>query len=191
MARLKKCVICGETIGADEKSVPYKNRYAHQRCFEVAMKTLHKDKTEQLQQKKTKQPKKTPKAELKDNVSEEEYKDKKEYYQYLRDLLQSDLNAKIYVLSEDYIKRYGFTWKSMKNTLVYLFDLLGKTLEGDAVGLIPYYHAEAVKYFESIQKIEEANKDKDVEHMYQQRVVKINPKKRKIKQLDIESIGGN
>lgn len=189
MARLKKCVICGESIGTDEKSVPYKNRYAHQRCFDVAMKTLHKDKTEKLQQ-KAKKTKAVPKIELKDNLSEEDYQDKKEYYQYLRELLSSDLNAKIYVLSEDYIKKYGFTWKSMKDTLVYLYELLGKSLEGDAVGLIPYYHSEAEKYYESVKKIEESNKEIDTSNMYQRRVVRINPKKKKIKQLDIESIGG-
>ena len=48
MGRPRKCVICNESIGADEVSVPYKNRYAHQRCFNVAMKTLQKNKKEKL-----------------------------------------------------------------------------------------------------------------------------------------------
>ena len=75
----KKCLICGETI-KDEQSIPYKGRFAHQHCFNIAMKTLQKDKSEKLEEKvnnvSTKKVKK-PKAEIKDSITEEEYQDKK------------------------------------------------------------------------------------------------------------------
>lgn len=191
MGRPRKCVICNETIGADEISVPYKNRYAHQRCFNVAMKTLQKNKKEKLNKSSSdSKKKKKPVVELKNGVSEEEYQKKKRYYTYLRTLVDDNLTAKIYALSEDYIKRYGFTWDSMYDTLVYLNEILNKELTGDVVGIIKYYHDEAQQYYESVKEVEEANKDKDISSMYKQRVVRIRPKKKIIKQLDIESIGG-
>lgn len=175
---------------AGEASVPYKGKKAHEKCFNIAIKTLQKDKTEKLEekQKKTKRTSK-PKAELKDAMSEEEYQEKQQYYQYLRRLTGDELSAKIYALTEDYMKRYGFTFKSMYLTLVYLNEIICKDLTGDVVGIIPYYHTEAEKYYESIQKIEDSTKDVDVSKFYQEKTIMIKPKKRKVKQLDISSIG--
>lgn len=191
MGRPRKCVICNESIGADEVSVPYKNRYAHQRCFNVAMKTLQKNKKEKLNKNSSDKKKKAkPAVELKDGVTEEEYQEKKKYYTYLRKLIDGDLSAKIYAVSEDYIKRYGFTWESMYSTLVYLNEIKEKELIGDIVGIIKYYHDEAQDYYTSVRKVEENNKDKDISTMYKPNIVYINPKKRRVKQLDIESIGG-
>ena len=34
----RKCVVCGEWIEDNTDSVPYKNRYAHKKCFEIAVK---------------------------------------------------------------------------------------------------------------------------------------------------------
>ena len=48
MARQKKCVICNELI-VDEEGVPYKGRFAHQKCFNNAIKTLQQDKSKQIQ----------------------------------------------------------------------------------------------------------------------------------------------
>lgn len=192
MGRLKKCLICGEYIGTDEVAVPYKNRYAHEKCFNIAIKTLQKDKQEKIQNKE-KQKKRTskPRAELKESVSEEEYKEKKQYYSYLHDLLNDDLSAKIYAVSEDYIKRYGFTWDSMYQTLVYLHEIMEKELTGDIIGIIPYYHDEAKKYNESIQLIQKTVEDVDVSQMYKQKTIIFRPNRQKKKKpLDIETIGG-
>ena len=43
MAARRKCVICNEPI-VDEGGVPYKGRYAHKKCFNIAIKTLQKEK---------------------------------------------------------------------------------------------------------------------------------------------------
>jgi hypothetical protein len=188
----RKCVLCGEWIEDDTQSIPYKGRYAHIQCFNVAMKTIKKSKDEKLAEKsksKTKAKAPKPKAELKDAVSEEEYADKKQYYQYLRTLIDDELSAKVYALSDQYISRYNFTFKEMYQTLVYLHEIVEKELVGDVVGLIPFYLSEAQNYFKSIEQVEEANKNIDVSKMYKEKVIVIQPKKRITKQLDIESIG--
>ena len=188
-----KCYFCNEIIDSPSEETPYKKRYCHTRCFNSYLKAIKKDKDEKLVEKsksktKTKSASK-PKAELKDVVSEEEYADKKQYYQYLRELINDELSAKVYALSDQYISRYNFTFKEMYQTLVYLHEIVEKELIGDIVGVIPYYYDQAKDYFASIDRIEEANKDIDVSKMYKEKIVKIQPKKRIAKQLDIESIG--
>ena len=188
----KKCVICNDPI-TNEQGTPYKQRYAHEKCFNIAMKTLQKDKSEKMdeaakQKKRGKTAK--PKAELKDGMSEDEYKEKQDYYNYIRSLTGNDeLSAKIYALSEDYIKRYSFTFASMHRTLVYLHEIVEKELSGDVVGIIPYYHSEAKLHQESIGRVEEMNKETDTKDLYKQRTIKIKPKARQIKQINIESVG--
>lgn len=192
MARQRKCVICNELI-VDEQGVPYKGRYAHQKCFNIVMKTLQKDKNKQIDkiaEKKKVSRKARPKAELKEALSEEEYEKKQQYYKYLRQLIEeNELSAKVYALTEDYIKRYEFTYESMYQTLVYLHEIVEKDLTGDVVGIIPYYHSEAMQYYESINKVAELNKNIDISNMYKEKTIIIQPRKRKIKQIDIESIG--
>lgn len=188
----RKCIICNEPL-IDEQGVPYKGRYAHQKCFNIAMKTLQKDKNKEIDkvaEKKKVGRKAKPKAELKEALSEEEYQKKQQYYKYLRQLLdEEELSAKIYALTEDYIERYKFSYESMYQTLVYLHEIIEKELTGDIVGIIPYYHSEAMQYYESVNKVAELNKNIDISKMYKEKTIIIQPKKRKIKQIDIESIG--
>lgn len=188
----KKCAICGKTI-IDEQGVPYKERFVHENCFNIAIKTLHKDKVEKLEKKsdntKTKTNKKA-KVELKESLTEEEYRDKKMYYDYLRGLMiDSQLSAKAYVLSEDCIKKYDLCFKGMYLTLLYLHEIIEKELTGDIVGIIPYYYEEAKQYYLSVEKIEQENKDVMPTKMYKEKIIKITPKQKKIKQIDITQIG--
>lgn len=187
MAR-KKCVICGEEI-VDEQFVPYKSRYAHQRCFNIAMKTLQTDKSEKLQ-KKSKKPSTTkPKAELKDCLSEEEYKQKTQLFDYIRSLTtDNQLSAKIYVLTENYIKNYSFTYVGMYQTLVYLHEYTEHELKGDIVGIIPYYYDEAQRFLKSIDAVVESNKGIDINNMYKKKIVTVKPVKRTAHQINIEDI---
>lgn len=192
MARQKKCIICNELI-VDEQGVPYKGRYAHQKCFNIAIKTLQKDKSEQIDkvaEKKKVGRKAKPKAELKEDLSEEEYEKKQQYYKYLRELVnENELSAKVYALTEDYIKRYEFTYESMYKALVYLHEIVEKDLTGDVVGIIPYYHTEAMQYYDAVNKVVELNEGVDISKMYKEKTIIVQPKRRKIKQIDIESIG--
>ena len=187
----RKCVICNEIL--DEQGVQYKGRYAHQKCFNIAMKTLQKEKNKEIDkvaEKKKVGRKAKPKAELKEALSEEEYRKKQQYYNYLRGLIDGqELSAKIYALTEDYIERYKFTYESMYKTLVYLHEIIEKELTGDVVGIIPYYHSEAAQYYDSLDKVAELNKDIDISKMYKEKTILIQTKKKKIKQIDIESIG--
>lgn len=194
--RLKKCVCCGELIGVDETPIPYKKRYAHEKCFNVAMKALQKQKKEELKEKeaeakeKKKGPKPKPLAELKDGMSEEEYAEKKRYYEYVRSLHEDDeLPVKVYALSEDYIKRYKTNFAELYQVLVYLHEIRGMELTGDIVGIIPYYLSEVRMFYAGIEKVEENNKDVDISKMYHQKVIQIRTPKKHIRQIDIESIG--
>lgn len=192
MARQKKCVICNELI-VDEEGVPYKGRFAHQKCFNNAIKTLQQDKSKQIDkvaEKKKVGRKARPKAELKEALSEEEYEKKQKYYKYLRQIVGNDeLSAKTYALTEDYIRRYEFTYETMQQTLVYLHEIIEKDLVGDVVGLIPYYYSEAMQYYDAISKVVELNEGIDISQMYKEKTIIVQPKRRRIKQIDIESIG--
>lgn len=186
-----RCVICDGFLGADEPLIPYKGRKVHEKCFELATKITKKNKDDELAEKaekKKKGVKAKPKAELKDAMSEEEYQQKKQYYTYLRGLLTEEPSSKVYALTEDYIRRYSFSYEGMYKTLVYLNEIIEKELEGDIVGILPYYYNEADNYYEQIDRINEANKDVDVKGMYSPVTVKIIPRKRKSRLIDIESV---
>ena len=188
--RKRICVLCGKTIEDNNDSVPYKNRYAHSTCFRAAVKAVHTDKTEKLEEKIKKQKKKQskPKAELKDSITEEEYIQKKLYYDYLRKNVGS-IPAKMYVLTDKYIQQYNFTYQKMYQTLTYLKNILEKEFTEDIVGLIPYYYEKAEQHYGSVKTVEENNKNKDIKEMYRTRVIHIDPSKKKRKQIDITSIG--
>ena len=196
--RKRVCVLCGKPITDNNDSVPYKGRYAHSDCFRVAVKAVHVNKTEKLEEKAEKAEQKTkkkrgraakPKAELKDSITEEQYIQKKLYYDYLREFLGIKLPAKIYVLTERYIEQYDFTYQRMYQTLTYMHNILEKEFTDDIVGLIPYYYDKAERHYHSVKQVEENNKDKNISGMYKNKIVYIDPKKKKRKQIDITSIG--
>ena len=189
--RKRVCVLCGQPINNNNDSVPYKGRYAHSACFRVAVKAVHVNKTEKLEEKaeekitkKRGRPSK-PKAELKDSVTEEQYVQKKLYYDYLREFFGIKLPAKMYVLTEKYIEQYNFTYQKMYQTLTYLHNILEKEFTDDIVGLIPYYYDKADKHYCAVKQVEENNKNKDIDGMYKNKIIK----RKKCKQIDITSIG--
>lgn len=187
----RKCIVCGEAIENDD-CVPYKNRYAHTRCFNVEMKVLTSEKNKEVKKaadKKTTKGKKTetvkPKVELKDYTSEEDYQKKKQFYDKLRSLLGEDLPKEVYPIVDRHITRYGYSFEGMTNTLEYMI-LKEMDLTGNIVGLIPYYYGEAEKYFKELDRISTEASKVDYKGMYKERVIKIKPKKRVIKQLDFD-----
>lgn len=192
--RKRVCVLCGLTIEDNNDSIPYKNRYAHIACFRAAAKAIHVDKTEKVKkkeaEKKTK-PVSKPKVELKDALSDEEYIQKNLYYDYLcKTTGIAELPVKIYALTENYIKKYNFTFQGLYATLTYMHNILEKEFGEDIVGLIPYYYAEAQAHYKAVKSVGDRNKDVNTEGMYKKKTVYINPKQKKIKQLDITTIGG-
>lgn len=197
MGRYKTCLICGKAILPTELYVPYNQRYAHSECFNKVAKELAEQKKIKLEkeQKKQKQPKKSgrkprPKAELKEGMSEEDYAKKKKYYEYLRKLLNDEpLSIKQLAVSERYIDRYNFTFEGMYQTLVYMNEILGKELTGDIVGVIPFYYTEAEKFNQELDKIGRDNKKIRIKDLYPERIIYMKPEKRKINQIDMESVG--
>ena len=77
----------------------------------------------------------------------------------------------------------------MYKTQVYLHEIIEKDLTGDVIGIVPYYHTEAMQYYESVDKLEEHNESMDISNMYKEKTIIVQPKRRKIKQIDIQSIG--
>lgn len=192
--RKRVCVLCGLTIEDNNDSVPYKNRYAHTACFRAAAKAIHVDKEEKVKkkeaEKKTK-PVLKPKAELKDALSDEEYIQKNLYYDYIRKTTGiTELPAKVYAVTDNYIKKYSFTFQGLYATLTYMHNILKKEFGEDIVGLIPYYYAEAQAHYKAVKSVGDRNKDINTEGMYKKKIVYINPRQNKIKQLDITTIGG-
>lgn len=193
--RKRICLLCGKPIEDNNDSVPYKGRYAHNACFRVAIKAVHIDKTEKLEEKAEQKAAKKrgrppkPKAELKDSVTEEQYIQKKLYYDYLRKFIGDKLPAKVYAVTERYIQQYDFTYQKMYQTLTYMHNILEKEFTDDIVGLIPYYYDKAEKHYYTVKQVEEKNKDKDIEGMYKNKIIYIDPKRKKCKQIDITSIG--
>ena len=192
--RKRVCVLCGLTIEDNNDSIPYKNRYSHIACLRAAAKAIHIDKTEKVKkkeaEKKTKSASK-PKAELKDALSDEEYIQKQLYYDYLcKTTGIAELPIKIYALTENYIKKYNFTFQGLYATLTYMHNILEKEFGEDIVGLIPYYYTEAQAHYKAVKSVGDRNKDVNTEGMYKKKTVYINPKQKKIKQLDITTIGG-
>lgn len=192
MAYTKKCPFCNKPIqtgDGSEPTIPYKNRTAHKRCFELMAKGIsegrHIQTEEKKQQKKaqtkSKASKPKPIETVKEAMSEEEYKEKKAYYSYLREQMV-DLQAKHYALTDKYIKQYAFTYSGMLNTLKYLNDVLEYTFtdeNSNVVGLIPYHYEAAESYYKSIEVCAEANKDKDINKMYKVQTVKVKREERK------------
>ena len=161
------------------------------------MKATHDSKSKELKkkeqtEKKTPARKAKPKVELKEGMSEEEYQKKKRYYDYIRQLLGEDvLPAKIYVMSENYMDRYKFTFESMYDTLVYIHEIMGRNhFTDDLVKAIPIYHAAAQKLKNNISDITNINEQVDVSKLYNKRTIYIQPPKPKVEQIDISEIGG-
>ena len=61
----RKCAICGKWIEDNNESVPYKKRYAHLNCFNVAMKVVTTEKKPKSTKAVQKNTKKAPQKEVK------------------------------------------------------------------------------------------------------------------------------
>lgn len=189
--RKRICVLCGNPIEDNNESIPYKNRYVHSTCFQAASKVIHKDKSEKI--KKKQQERKTkpkPQPELKGVLSNEEYVQKNLYYDFLKFNLD-ELPTSVYALTENIIKKYGFTFQGMYRTLKYMKDVQEIEFGDRIVGLIPYYYSEAEKHYQSVKQVADNNKDIDTSSMYKQKTVRIDPsKKKKVKAIDITTVTG-
>lgn len=187
----RKCVICGEFIENNDESIPYKKRYAHINCFNVAMKVVTTEKNKKTTT-NNKTSKKKPQKELKEGLTEEEYQEKTKLCDYIREKTKSDLTVKIYKLIEDYKKKYKLSYHDMYMTLYWYFSIKGNPVEGDMVGIIPYTYDEAKKSMEKLQSVQEDCEKKldKIQELYPNKTIS-SPVigERKIDQIDISRIG--
>lgn len=197
--RRKKCKICGEWIEVTEEAIPYSSGsvrgWAHKRCFDIEMKTLLSKKKERLDDGKKAVSCKRPQSkqkELKEGLSDEEYKQKQELCDYIRSLLQQDnLSAKIYTLIDYYRKKFKVTYSDILYTLYWYYELCENSVEDDAIGIFPYQYEKAMKYAQSIKVAKEANQSiADISALYRNKTVQISPARDSQKGLiDISELG--
>lgn len=189
MSRLKTCKLCGKSIQPNETPVPFGIRFAHETCFENWTIEAINQKNKELKNKGKKQKDQKPVKELKNGLSEEEYKEKTKYYDYFRKVLgKEQLPVKIYKLTDDYIRLYNVNYLDLYHTLVYVNEILQKQLKGDIIGLLPFYITQAQAYFIDVKQIEKEIEKIDLNKMYSTKNVKINKKEKRIPQMDIISL---
>lgn len=195
--RKSLCPFCRKPIEASEPTVPYKNKTAHKKCFEGSFKVISDvQKEEKEERKAAKEEKKKNEAlekpltntQIKQGISEEEFQEKKKYLDYLKSL-DVEVGGKVLAISDRYIKNYNYTWNSMYWTLVYLNEIKHKDLVEDVVGIIPYYHSEALRFYADCDDMEKRNIDIDLGQMYKVKTVTVKPTKKKIQTIDISQIG--
>lgn len=191
-----KCLICGQPIDNNQKAVPYKGRYAHSTCFNNLMKITIQKKQEDLVEKKKEKTKKPVSTKIvQDFKTEEEFQEQNHYYNTLKQILNVErLPARVYKISEDYAKKYGFTFIGMENSIRYFFLVQQNQVEGDGIGIIPYIYDEAQEYYASTEEINNRNADiiERGDKLYQTRVIKVKPSYDNTSQLiDMDNFWGD
>lgn len=192
----RKCKICGEWIEDKNDSVKYKTGYAHTKCFNIAMKAVVDVKKSNLtQMKKTTKKTVRPQKELKEDLSEEEFKDKKRLCDYIRELIKEDISVATYHLMEEYKKKYKITYKEMYDDLYWYFNICNHEVEGEKViAMVPWCHTDAQKYYASIEKSNASCQKhlKELPNMYKETIALVSKKREKREEnIDISTIGEN
>lgn len=54
-------------------------------------------------------------------------------------------------------KELGISYKEIQWTLYYIFSVVGKKLDENNIGLVPYLHKEAMEHFLTIQRVKETS----------------------------------
>jgi len=183
MARVKTCMICGQPIDEkNQKAVPYKGRYAHEKCFNTVMKITVQEKHDKMEEAKKDRVKKnnktTPIKVVQDYKTEEEFQEQKRFFDLLKQITDLErLPARVYKIAEDYVKKYGFSYKGMEDAIRYFVFVKENKVEGDGIGIIPYIYEEAQDYYlysEAINKENEKIMERG-DKLYQTRTIRIKP----------------
>lgn len=199
----KICPICSQPILDEQETIPFKKRTAHVACFNSFMKVTTTEKAKQATKKQAERKSKStakPKVELKDGLTEEEYKDKQELFATIRRIQCSEeIAAKTYKLVSDYISKYSFTYRGIQQALVYFYEIKDSFAYGerrgdykDCIGIVPYTYDEAQSFYTLGETTTKLNKDIDFNNigkMYKNRVVTVKPRDIVENQINIEDIG--
>lgn len=160
---MKVCPVCKEQLHKDE-AIKQGNRYYHSNCLEEKQK---KD------------------EEKKQGKKSNDYKDLIDYI--CKKYRLRAPSGMIMKQIKEYKDQYEYTYKGMELALRYFYDVLDNPIYGDGVGIIPYIYEEAKEQY--IRKIEIKKKVEKENMTTEERVVYIQPQKRKNKKIiDISSI---
>lgn len=56
-------------------------------------------------------------------------------------------------------KEMGISYKEIQWTLYYIYGILNKKIEDKSLGLVPYYHKEAMEHFRTVERVKESVKN--------------------------------
>lgn len=176
MAATYKCMVCGQPV---DKSVaiPYKHRYVHEKCFNSMASVAVRATIPKKAKEKKKTVKEVEIPAIKEAVSEEEYAEKKSFFETLKGALEAEkIGAKEYKMADDVRKRYGFTWTGMEYTVQYIKNIKDKTFEDNGIGLIPYYYDEAQVFYQMLEEIEKRNEGLTIKDLYKTKTINMRTK---------------
>lgn len=159
MAHRVKCSVCGGTFDRDKEKFVQTSarRYAHYKC------ATGED------------PPKTQEEIDKENL--EEYIKKLFGLEYIVPRIRKQIN--------NFVEEHNYTYSGIRGALIYFFEIKHNSIEksNGGIGIVPFIYDEAKKYYESLQDIQEENKQVLVQHEEPRKevVVIIKPPKRRIK----------
>lgn len=182
-----KCPVCGQNVTSDV-AVKLKNRYLHPVCFNSQMKAIGDSKKKQSVEKAASKKKSVVKTldKIEEALSEEEFAYKKKLFEYVEQKTHIENNAKVHAMAKSYMKKNPeWTYRGMYNTVLYCWEYSELAVEGDGMGLIPFFYQEANSFIESYEN----TKDIRYEGEAGERVAKIRQPRYKPDVIDIESIG--
>jgi hypothetical protein len=137
---LVKCLYCGVTFDCAKEPFekPRGNRYAHKLCYDKHM-----------------------------NSMSQEERDYEALVEYIKELLGSDINPRVWKQLKEYrTDPYNYTYSGILKTLQWWYDIKGNDVEraNGAIGIVPYVYKDACNYYYALYLAAVANEDKDLEH---------------------------
>lgn len=136
MTDFHTCIHCKQKIdiyNEDFVQVGY-GKFAHKKCVELEMQSRREQ-------------------------QEQDYKNLTDYIKKLFDI--KNLTASITKQIRDFRIEYNLTYKEMLNTLIYWYEVKKAPigLAEKRIGIIPYICEDARKYYETIERVNNLNKD--------------------------------
>lgn len=200
MARLPKCKYCDNEVDKTLEHVKISSRYYHKECYE-------KHKLEQREKKARKCGMCGEKVYIGDEGTQKDYKDyyhhecfekkkriaknREELLDYVAELYEVQYpNPFMIKQADDFYKKRGYSYKSMKATLYYIYEIEGVQLKKDAgLGLIPYYYEKAKKHFLYINNAKNAIKEeKIIINNNAEKIQAVISNRRKSRKIDIGNL---
>ena len=160
---LVKCLYCGVTFDCAKEPFekPRGNRYAHKLCYDKHM-----------------------------NSMSQEERDYEALVEYIKELLGSDINPRVWKQLKEYrADPYNYTYSGILKTLQWWYDIKGNDVEraNGAIGIVPYVYNDAYNYYYNIWLANQKNEEilKPEKMIIEVREVHIPVPQRKIKKREL------